>query len=96
MAWSAREGSLPSSSLSSSLSSSSLNIINTAGWLRQEALLAETEKKTLDALKMENGGPNANDPLTAAMLPGMDPSTMMVSDPRNDSLLSCCNMYILG
>jgi hypothetical protein len=51
------------------------------GWLRQEATLAEAEKKALDALqKSENGGSNVNDPLTAAMLPGMDPSTMMVRD----------------
>ncbi len=73
---------MPSSSLSSS---SSLNNNNTTGWLRLEALLAETEKKALDALQAANGGANANDPLTSAMLPGMDPSTMMVSDPRNDS-----------
>jgi len=65
LAWSTREG------------SSSNN--NTTGWLRQEAALAESEKKALDALqKTENGGSNANDPLTAAMLPGMDPSAMMV------------------
>ncbi len=68
MAWSAREG-------------SSSNNNTTTGWLRQEATLAEAEKKALDALqKSDNGGSNVNDPLTAAMLPGMDPSTMMVRD----------------
>ena len=68
MAWSAREG-------------SSSNNNTTTGWLRQEATLAEAEKKALNALqKSENEGSNVNDPLTAAMLPGMDPSTMMVRD----------------
>lgn len=71
LAWSAREGSL-------SLSSGSSEISTNTGWLRQEASLAETEKKALDELQAENGGSNANDPLNSALLPGMDPSAMMV------------------
>lgn len=93
LAWSAREGSLPSSSLSSS----SNNNNTTTGWLRQEALLAETEKKALDALQTENGAATATDPLTAAMLPGMDPSTMMVRVSATAYVISrCFQLYIFS
>ena len=82
---------------SSSLSSSSNNNNTTTGWLRQEALLAETEKKALDALQTENGGATATDPLTAAMLPGMDPSTMMVRVSATAYVISrCFQLYIFS
>lgn len=48
------------------------------GWLRLEADRAESEKKIQDDARRENGG-DANDAITPSLVPGMDPSTMMVS-----------------
>lgn len=69
LAWSAREGG----------GSGSSSVNNNAGWLRLEANRAEAEKKLQDAmLKENNGGGDSIDPMTNPLIPGMDPSTMMV------------------
>eukprot|EP00584_Thalassiosira_punctigera_P010491 CAMPEP_0172530932 /NCGR_PEP_ID=MMETSP1067-20121228/4527_1 /TAXON_ID=265564 ORGANISM="Thalassiosira punctigera, Strain Tpunct2005C2" /NCGR_SAMPLE_ID=MMETSP1067 /ASSEMBLY_ACC=CAM_ASM_000444 /LENGTH=345 /DNA_ID=CAMNT_0013315243 /DNA_START=52 /DNA_END=1089 /DNA_ORIENTATION=+ len=62
VAWSAREGS----------SSPAVG----DGWLRREAARAENDKKLMEAVK-ESGGSDANDPMSAAMIPGMDHGAMM-------------------
>jgi hypothetical protein len=49
-----------------------------AGWLRAEADRAEAEKKLQDAMQKEGNG-GVDDPMTSALIPGMDPSIMMVS-----------------
>jgi len=70
LAWSAREG---------SSSSKSGGGENTIGWLRLEANRAETDKKLQEAIQAQDGGDDAyaNDPLAAALPPGMDPGAMM-------------------
>ena len=60
------------------------------GWLRTEATRAETDKKLQEAIKAQNGENEANDPIASA-IPGMDPSTMMVSQ----YIIICLFMYHL-
>ena len=78
LAWSARGGGGGGGEGGGSpLSSSSLvgaGSNNNAGWLRVEANRAEAEKKLQDEMQ---GG--VDDPMTSSLIPGMDPSTMMVS-----------------
>ena len=72
LAWSARGGEGGGSS------SSLVGGGNNAGWLRVEADRAEAEKKLQDAMQKESNG-GIDDPMTSTLIPGMDPSTMMVS-----------------
>jgi len=48
---------------------------NNNGWLRHEAARVETDKKLQEAIKAQSG--EDENPTSSALMPGMDPSTMM-------------------
>ncbi len=75
VAWSSRGRDATSSAAEASSSGDVKNIANEGGWLRQEAKRAEIDKKLSEAIDKQAG--SEQDPLAAAGLPGMDPSTMM-------------------
>lgn len=81
VAWSSRGGSSNTGSGAGSDNNtitdlSDVNMSIEGGWLRQEAKRAEIVKKLSDAIDKQQGN-GEQDPLAAAGLGGMDPSTMM-------------------